>query len=288
MGVEFLWGYIMIVDGKKIAQQIEAKLKKQIIELNKKNINPALLVVQVGDDKSSTVYINKKRESAERLGLDFCLYKFPAKISEAELISEIKKIQKKNISGLIVQLPLPRHLDSKKIIEQINPLIDVDCLTTAGWGSLIQGTNIFEPPTAGAMMEILRFYKINLTGKEVVVIGRGNLVGKPLALLLMQEDCTVTICHDKTKDLSTHTKKADIIFTGVGKKNLLTGAMIKKDAIIIDAGISFDQNKMVGDIDFFSINKKASLTTPTPGGVGPITVVKLIENVVIGAGANLS
>jgi methylenetetrahydrofolate dehydrogenase (NADP+)/methenyltetrahydrofolate cyclohydrolase len=269
----------IIVDGKKIAQAIEKKLQQQVKELKAKGLVPKLAVVLVGQDKSSVVYVRIKEQVAKRIGLDFELKKLAENISETNLLAEIQKIQK-TASGVIVQLPLPKHLDVKKIINSIDPNKDVDCLTEINWGKLVCGTNIFEPPTAGAMLEILKYHKINLQNKEVVVIGKGELVGKPLALMLLQKKCTLTICNKNTKDLSLHTKKADIIFTGVGQHNLLNAQMIKKDAIIIDAGISFVKEKMYGDIDFVSVCKKASLVTPTPGGVGPITVIKLIENTV--------
>lgn len=271
----------MIVDGKQIASHIEEELKKKIEELKKKNIIPKLVVVLVGDDQASKTYVRKKEESARRIGLDFSLQKFPTDIMQAELLDKIQEIQKDKVSGLMVQLPLPDHLNSNEIINRINQEIDVDCLTENNWGKLVQGESLFEPPTAGAMLEIIKNHKIDLEGKEVVIIGKGELVGKPLALMLMQEDCTVTVCHIKTRDLAFHTKRADIIFSGVGKCNLLTDEMVKEGAVIIDAGVSFnDDGKICGDVDFDSVSKKASLITPTPGGVGPLTVIKLIENTV--------
>jgi methylenetetrahydrofolate dehydrogenase (NADP+)/methenyltetrahydrofolate cyclohydrolase len=269
-----------IADGKKIANQIEEKLKKQVDELKSKNITPKLVVFLVGDNKASATYVRKKGEAAKRVGFDFDLKELDKNIAQEELVKEIKKAQKEKLSGLMVQLPLPKHLNSQEIINQINPKIDIDCLTENSWGKLAQGTHIFEPPTAGAMMEIIRQHQVDLKGKEVVVVGTGELVGKPLVLMLLRENCTITACNIYTKDLAYHTKKADVIFSGVGKYNLITGEMIKDGVVIIDAGVSFNEGKMYGDIDFESISQKASLITPTPGGVGPITVAKLLENTV--------
>ena len=269
-----------IANGKQIAKQIEDKLTKQVTELKTKNIIPKLVVFLIGNNDASATYVRKKGEMAERIGVDFDLKQFNGDMTEQELIDEINKAQQEKLSGLMIQLPLPKHIDAKKVINQINPDIDVDCLTENSWGKLTQGTNILEPPTAGAMLEILRQHKVDLEGKEVVVVGTGELVGKPLILMLLQEKCTITACNIYTKDLSSHTKKADVIFSGVGKHNLITGDMIKKDAVVIDAGVSFHEGKMYGDIDFETVSKKASLVTPTPGGVGPITVAKLLENVV--------
>jgi methylenetetrahydrofolate dehydrogenase (NADP+)/methenyltetrahydrofolate cyclohydrolase len=276
-----------IIDGKAIALQIKERLKKEVADLKAKNIATKLVVILIGENKASATYVRKKGEAARQIGLDFCLKEFSNDISEEELIKVIKDTQKdKDLSGLMMQLPLPENLDSKKIIDQINPDIDVDCLTEAAWGKLVRGTNIFQPPTAGAMMETIKQNNIELKGKDVVVVGMGDLVGKPLSLMLMKENCTITACNIYTKDLSAHTKNADIIFSGVGKRNLLNGNMIKKGVVVIDAGVSFHEGKMYGDIDFESVSKKASFITPTPGGIGPITVAKLLENTVKSASRN--
>ncbi|MFH1188148.1 MAG: bifunctional 5,10-methylenetetrahydrofolate dehydrogenase/5,10-methenyltetrahydrofolate cyclohydrolase [bacterium] len=270
-----------IIDGKAIALQIRERLAREVAELKIKKITTKLVVILVGDNKASATYVRKKGEAAKQIGIDFCLKEFSKDVSEKELIDAIKEIQKdKKLSGLMIQLPLPEHLNFKKIIDKINPEIDVDCLTETSWGKLVRGSNIFQPPTAGAMLETIKCHKIDLTGKNVVVIGMGELVGKPLTLMLFQENCTITCCNIFTKDLSAHTKNADVVFSGVGKYNLLCGGMIKKGTVVIDAGVSFHEGKMYGDIEFDTVSKKASFITPTPGGIGPITVAKLLENTV--------
>lgn len=276
-----------IIDGKAIALQIKNKLKGEVAELKTKKIATKLVVILVGDNKASATYVKMKGAAAKQIGIIFCLKEFSKDVSEKELINFIREIQKdKNLSGLMIQLPLPEHLDYKTIIDQINPAIDVDCLTETSWGKLVRGSNIFQPPTAGAMIEIIKYHKIDLTSKNVVVVGMGELVGKPLTLMLFKESCTITSCNIYTKNLSAHTKKADIIFSGVGKHNLLRGDMIRKGAVVIDAGVSFYEGKMYGDIEFDAVSKKASFVTPTPCGVGPITVAKLLENTVKSAKRN--
>lgn len=250
--------------------------------LRQKGFAPRLSVVLVGDDKPSQTYVRKKGEACEKIGIEFSLHEYPAEIKEEEIISEIKKIQnEEKLSGLIVQLPLPEHLDTKKIINYIDPDIDVDYLTYINLGKLLIGKNEFRPPTPGAIMEILNYYNIDLYGKYVTLVGRGELIGKPLANILFHEEVTFSVCNKTTKKLEDFTLNSDVIITGVGKHNLITGDMIKKDAVVIDAGTTFVDGKMYGDIEFGSVEKKAGLVTPTPGGVGPITVAKLLENTVI-------
>lgn len=270
----------IIASGAKIADKIERGLKLKVKKLKQQGITPKLAVILVGDNPASVLYVKKKEEAAKRIGLNFSLYNFSNNVQQSKLIAELTKIQKTNLSGLIIQLPLPRHLNTKEIVQHIKPAIDVDCLTETNWGKLIQQTNDFEPPTAGAMLEILKQYKIDLNGKRVVIIGRGELVGKPLAVMLLAENCTVTICHSQTKNLAFYTKQADIIFTGAGQPNLISGKMVKKRAVLVDAGTNFSHNKTIGDIALKSVMSKAYLVTPTPGGVGPITVVKLLANTV--------
>lgn len=274
-----------IVDGRKIASAILTDLKP-MVETIKKQGGVALAVVMVGDDKPSQTYVKKKGESAQEIGAGFFKFPYPANIKKEDLIKEIKKIQAENkLSGLIIQLPLPEALRpfTREIVNQINQNIDVDCLTDESLGKVLMGTNILVPPTPGAMLEILKFHQIDLTGKSVVIIGKGNLIGRPLTALLLHQPVNFIVLGKECSDLSVYTKTADIIFTGVGKNGILNGQMIKKGAIVIDAGVSFMGQKMLGDIDFESVKEKAELVTPTPGGVGPITVAKLLENTVISA-----
>ncbi|MFA6475532.1 MAG: bifunctional 5,10-methylenetetrahydrofolate dehydrogenase/5,10-methenyltetrahydrofolate cyclohydrolase [Patescibacteria group bacterium] len=272
----------IIVDGHTIAKKIYQRIKHQVPLLVQRGIQPKLGVILVGNDKPSLTYVRKKGESATGCGVDFILMHLPSQITTAQLINEVKSLQQPhyNLTGLIVQLPLPRQINTGKVLESINPSIDVDCLTQTNLGKLITGSYWIEPPTPGAILEILRHHHVPLVGKKVVMIGAGSLVGRPLTNMLMHEQATVSVLNRSTQKLADYTKTADIIITGVGKKGLLTGRMIKPGAVVIDAGVSFVGKKMSGDIDFTSVSKRASIVTPTPGGVGPLTVAKLIENTV--------
>lgn len=278
-----------IVEGKKIADKILFDLQVRVKNLKAQGKEAALAVILVGDDKPSHTYVRKKGEAAQNLGITFFKFEFPADISKADLIAELKKIQADNkLTGLILQLPVPERLwpDTREIVDYIEPGIDVDCLSHLSLGRVMMADGSLLPPTPGAILEILKFYEIDLTGQDVCLVGRGDLIGKPLAAILNNQPVTLHVCGRATKDLSIYTKAADIIITGVGKKDLLTGAMVKTGAVVIDAGVCFDKGKMFGDIEFASVAAKASLVTPTPGGVGPITVAKLLENVVIVAENN--
>lgn len=271
----------IVVNGNKIASQILRRLAQQVIILKKKKINPKLGVILVGQDRPSQTYVKKKEEACQQVGIDFILRKYSTRISTKKLINELKKIQKENkLTGLIVQLPLPKHINTNDVLQYIDPRIDVDCLNETNLGRLISGSYQIEPPTPGAILEILRFYKINFISKKIVLVGAGSLIGRPLANLLFLQQATVTVCNKTTKNIKKITREADILISGVGKYNLIRGSMVKKGVKVIDAGVSFYRNKMYGDINFEEIKKKASLITPTPGGVGPITVAKLVENVV--------
>ncbi|MFA5075871.1 MAG: tetrahydrofolate dehydrogenase/cyclohydrolase catalytic domain-containing protein [Patescibacteria group bacterium] len=271
----------IVADGKKIAAEILADLKKRVALLNEQGIEVSLAVVLVGEDKPSQTYVRNKGKACAEVGINFLLYEFPTTITTEALIGQIQKIQTENkLSGLIVQLPLPAHIASKKVINCINPEVDVDCLTFFNLGKLLFNQSTVLPPTPSAMLEFLKYHQIDWIGKYVVMLGRGELIGKPLSSMLAHEPVTLSICNRSTPDLSVFTKNADIIFTGVGKHNLLTGEMIREGAVVIDAGVCFVDGQMYGDIEFETVNKKASLVTPTPGGVGPVTVAKLLANTV--------
>lgn len=272
----------IIVNGHTIASSIYARLKKQVPSLVKRGFAPKLGVVLVGKHKPSQTYVRKKGEAAQRCGIGFELVELPSSISTKQLIATIQRLQqsKHQLTGLIVQLPLPKHINTGKVLESIDPSIDVDCLTQTNLGKLVTGSYWIEPPTPGAIVEILKYHRVKLAGAKVVIIGAGSLVGRPLANMLMHEEATVTVCNRSTKALIDHTKAADIVVTGVGKYGVLTGNMLHSGAVVVDAGVSFVQQKMYGDIDFSTVAKKAKLVTPTPGGVGPLTVAKLIENTV--------
>lgn len=273
----------IIVDGKKIAQKIQNRVSADIKQYS---LKPVLAVVLVGDDKASLTYVGKKQEAAEAAGIKFLLYKFSGNISTDKLVLEILKIQKAFLSGIIVQLPLPATIDKKQVLNQLNPAIDVDFLSWVSLGKLMVGDTDILPPAPAAVLEILKEYKVSLKGKHVVIVGQGDLIGKPLTNILVKLPITLTTCNKETKDLVSHTRQADILVTGVGKKDLIRGSMIKKGAVVIDAGTVFYKGRMMGDINLMEVSKKASLVTPTPGGVGPITVAKLLENTVAIAKAN--
>ncbi len=270
----------MTINGQKIAENILKRLKKQVLDLKKKGIVPKLAVVLVGQDKPSLAYVHQKEKACDKVGIGFKLYKFPKKIKTETLCRKVKAIQRQKLSGLIVQLPLPRHLNTQAVLDFVDPKIDVDCLTSYNIGKLATETQEILPPTCGAIMDLLKAYKIDLKGKHVVVVGRGDLVGKPLSILLTQKLITLTICTKFTKNLGKLTKQADVLISGVGKPNLIRASMIKRGAVVIDAGFYKRDKKVYGDVDFEKVVKKASKISPVPGGVGPVTVAKLLENVV--------
>lgn len=271
----------IIIDGKKLASKIEKNTAKEVAVLKTKGIVPKLAVILVGNDKPSQTYINRKKEAAERIGIDFALYQFPKNISKDDLISNLKKIQEdKKLTGLIVQLPLPERLYNSEVLNSINPAIDVDCLTDSNIGKLVMETNHIEPPTPWAVIKTLKEIKFNLKGKNITIVGTGALVGKPLSIMLVNELASVITCNIHTQDLKKKCLEADAIISAVGKQNLITKDMVKKNAVVIDTGIVYVDGKMHGDVDFLNVSKKTSFITPTPGGIGPITVAKLLLNTV--------
>jgi len=271
-----------IIDGKLIAEKINTKTARMVRELRQRGVVPHLEVVFVGHDKPSHTYIRRKKEAAEMVGIEFKLHTLPADISKEDLVHTIKKIQtNKKLCGIIVQLPLPEPLYTPEILNAIKPELDVDCLTDYQLGKLVMNTSYITPPTPTAVTTILDELKINPKGKNITIVGAGALVGKPLSIILSNAQATVTLCNKFTKNIKEKCLQADIIVTAVGKKNLLTADMVKKGTIIIDTGISFHKHKMYGDIAFDQVAKKASFVTPTPGGVGPITVALLLRNVAL-------
>jgi len=269
-----------LIDGNKIARRIETALIKKIRRLKSQTKVPKLVVVLVGADKSSKKYVEKKRARAEKIGVLFELKKFPAGVTTRELLAAIRKIQTDQSSnGLIIQLPLPKQIDKNKILNAVRPEIDVDCLNAKNQLKLAKGQKTFLPPTPAAILEILKSLKIKFKNKTVAVIGQGRLVGKPITAILRQRGARVKVGNQAT-DLKKLCLDADIIITGAGKRNLVTKAMVRKDAVVIDAGITFVGKKLYGDADWKNIQRVAKYVTPTPGGVGPITVSCLLRNVV--------
>ncbi|MDZ4229686.1 MAG: tetrahydrofolate dehydrogenase/cyclohydrolase catalytic domain-containing protein [Candidatus Veblenbacteria bacterium] len=273
----------VVVQGREIADSILASLRVRVEAMKQRRFMPLLAVVVVGEDKPSLTYVRKKGEAAEALGMGFLKFEFPATIGRQELIGEIKKIQQEHkLSGLIIQLPVPEALwpFTREIVNNIALAIDVDCLSHPALGRVLMNESVFVPPTPGAILEVLSYYKVPLQGKEVCVVGRGDLIGRPLVGLLSHYPVTLTTCGRATRDLARYTRTADVVITGVGKHNLVTGDMIKPGAAVVDAGVSFYEGKMYGDIEYDTVAERAGLVTPTPGGVGPITVAKLLQNTV--------
>jgi len=267
-----------ILDGKKLAEKILANLKK---EAEKFKPRLSLAVVQVGENLISQVFINQKKKACEKIGVGFKLFKFPAKIKDSELKKAIEKIVKIPAnSGVIIQLPLPKRFFPEDFLNLITEEKDVDVLSEHSLGKFYQGTLEILPPTVNGILQLLKDYKIVLKGKNVVIVGAGRLVGFPLATQLLKAKATLSVLNEWTRDTPSFTKKADILVSAVGKPDLIKANMFKKGVVVIDAGSSRKNGKVVGDVDFESASKKASHITPVPGGVGPLTVACLLENLV--------
>lgn len=267
----------MLVDGKKIAESLRRRLAQRVRRTKTK---PFLAVVLVGDDPASIFYIKKKQELAASVGIKFQLHVFPKSITQPVFIKQIKKIvANKKLTGFIVQLPLPKQLNQDEVLQLIPESIDVDGLSPKFWTRLLMGNQPFLPPTIGAIKEILDLHRISLVGKEVAIIGKGPLVGKPLACWLMNQEVSFTVIDRKTKRVAGILQQADVVITGIGQKHFLKASMIKAGAVVIDVGTTYQGKKVFGDADP-AMAVKAKLFTPTPGGVGPLTVVKLLANTI--------
>ncbi|MCK4648514.1 bifunctional methylenetetrahydrofolate dehydrogenase/methenyltetrahydrofolate cyclohydrolase FolD [bacterium] len=270
----------IILDGKKIAQEIQEELSLKLEELKGKGVTPGLGVIRVGEDPSSLIYVRNKKRKAEEVGIHFEEHTLQENTSQDELIELIARLNSDSrIGGIVLQLPLPDHLDEKRILEKISPDKDVDGFHPLNMGRLLKGKPSFIPATPRGIVELLDRYKIPLEGKRAVVIGRSDIVGKPLAFLLLARNATVTICHSKTKDLSLITRKGDILVAALGKPGFIKEDMVKEGSVIIDVGINRVDNKIVGDVDFEKVKEKISYITPVPGGVGPMTIIMLLKNV---------
>lgn len=272
------------LSGKECAQKLLESLKPQIEALK---IKPSLGIVVVGEDKPSQIYVKKKCEKAQEFGLTASVFRFPEDITQNALLEEIRTLNAdKTIDGFIVQMPLPKHISPDTVIAAIDPQKDVDGFTSTSMGKVMQNIldeSTFWPATPFGVLKLLEYYNVSFEGKHAVIIGRGNVVGKPLSMMLLHKNATVTICHSKTRDLSTHTKKADILVCAAGSPALVKASMVKKGAYVVDVGTSRvvidGKEKVVGDVDFNSVIKKAH-SSPVPGGVGPMTVAMLIANTV--------
>ena len=272
----------MIIDGKKVAADLRAELKKKVAELKSTyNEVPGLTVILVGEDAPSKIYVKNKEKSAIEVGINSEVIRYPANLEEKVLLEKINELNNNNkVSGILVQLPLPKHIDKRKVIETIDPRKDVDGFHPMNVGNLSSGYDSSIPCTPFGCSILLKNVEKNLNGKHAVVIGRSNLNGKPMAQLLLKENCTVTITHSKTKDLKAECLRADIIIAAVGMPKLVKGDWVKKGAIVIDVGINKTDSGLVGDVDFDAVAKVAKAITPVPGGVGPMTIACLLNNTV--------
>ncbi len=266
-----------IIDGKAIAQKIKDEIAAKVSAMGKK---PGLAVVLVGDDPASSVYVNSKEKDCLSVGFHSEVFRLPASTSEEELLELVRKLNKdENIHGFLVQLPLPKHIDEEKITYAIDPKKDVDGFHPYNTGLLLNGFyGGLLPCTPAGCLELIKSTGISLSGKKAVVVGRSNIVGKPMAVLLLKENCTVEICHSRTVDLAAEIKQADIIVAAVGKARLITAEMVKPGAVVIDVGTNRVDGKLVGDVDYEHVKEKASFITPVPGGVGPMTRAFLLKN----------
>lgn len=272
----------MIIDGKELARKTREEMKIKCDRLKNKGIIPKLAVIMVGDDKASQIYVKNKSKACEEIGIKFVEYILGEDTKQEELLDIIQTLNNdKTINGILLQSPIPKNLDINEAFRTISPEKDVDGFNPVNVGKLCLNQETFVSCTPYGIMKMFEEYNIDLTGKNVTILGRSNIVGKPLLQCCLNKNATVTICHSKTKKLEEHTKKADIVIAAIGKAKFITQEMIKEGAIVIDVGINRDENgKIVGDVDFRNVSQKASYITPVPGGVGPMTIAMLMKNVI--------
>ena len=271
-----------ILSGKEVAEHVKQQVKE---EIERRGLKVALAVIVVGDNPASKIYVRNKSRACEYCGIKSIEYVLPEQTTKNELLSFIDKLNANaEVNGILVQLPLPKHINADEVIERICPAKDVDCFTAINTGKLWQGTYDIAPCTPAGIVAMLDYYNINITGKNVVIVGRSNIVGKPTAALMLERNATVTVCHSHTKDLYKYTSTADILISAVGKPKFITWGLVKTDAVVIDVGINRDENgKVCGDVDFESVKDRASAITPVPGGCGVVTVAMLMRNTLIAA-----
>ena len=272
----------VIIDGKELAKKIRANLKIECEELKKKNINSKLAVIMVGEDPASKVYVRNKSKACEDVGIKYEEYLLDSKITQKELIELIEKLNNdKTINGILLQSPIPSNLDINEAFRTISPEKDVDGFNPLNVGKLVLNQDTFVSCTPYGIMKMFEEYDIDLTGKNVVILGRSNIVGKPLIHCCLNKNATVTSCHSKTQNIAQKAKEADVLISAIGKANFVTADMVKDGAVVIDVGINrLDNGKITGDVDFESVKEKASYITPVPGGVGPMTIAMLMNNVI--------
>lgn len=269
-----------LIDGNALSRQLREEVAQRVTALKARGITPGLAVVLVGDNPASQVYVRNKVKACHDTGMHSVLEQYPATLTEAELLTRVEALNgDPSIHGILVQLPLPAHIDAQKVIEAISPAKDVDGFHIASAGALMTGMPGFWPCTPYGCMKMLESIRYDLRGKHAVVIGRSNIVGKPMALMLLGQDATVTICHSRTADLKAQTLQADVIVAAVGRRNVLTADMVKPGAVVIDVGMNRnDEGKLCGDVDFDGVKEVAGWITPVPGGVGPMTITMLMVN----------
>lgn len=278
-----------IIDGKSVSQSVKDRIKEEVTALKAEHgVVPGLAVIIVGDNPASRIYVNNKKKACEYVGFDSYEYALPEETTETELLELIKKLNNdEKIDGILCQLPLPKHIDENVIINNIAPNKDVDAFHPVNVGKIMIGDYSFLPCTPAGVMELIASTGVDIKGKECVVVGRSNIVGKPMSMLLLHKSGTVTICHSKTKDLKAECKRADILVAAVGVPNLITGDMVKEGAVVIDVGMNrLENGKLCGDVEFESASKAAGYITPVPGGVGPMTIAMLMQNTLTAAKVN--
>lgn len=275
----------VILDGKAVSAKVKEEVKAEVEALKKQGVSVGLAVIIVGNNPASRTYVNNKKKACEAAGIVSEEYALPEETTQEELLALVRELnQKDSINGILCQLPLPKQLDEEAVIAAISDKKDVDAFSAVNVGHIMIGDYSFLPCTPAGIMEILRHYNIDVAGKECVVIGRSNIVGKPMAMLLLHQNGTVTICHSKTKNLKVVTSRADILVAAVGIPHFVTADMVKEGAVVIDVGMDRDENgKLCGDVDFAAVEPKASYITPVPGGVGPMTIATLLKNTVTAA-----
>ena len=274
-----------ILNGKEISAAVKERIKNEVEALKEKGINVGLAVILVGENPASKVYVANKKKACEELGIKSFEFKLPEQTTEEELISLVEKLNEDSeVNGILCQLPLPSHLDESTVINTIVPEKDVDAFHPVNVGKIMIGDFDFLPCTPAGIMEMLAYMNIDICGKECVVIGRSNIVGKPMAMLLLHKNATVTVCHSKTKNLKAVTSRADVLVSAVGRAGFVTADMVKEGAVVIDVGMNRNaENKLCGDVDFEAVKEKCSAITPVPGGVGPMTIAMLMQNTLTAA-----
>ncbi len=277
------------IDGKEVSSAVRDRITAEVAQLKEKGITPGLAVIIVGNDPASRVYVNNKKKGCEQTGMNSFEYAMPEETTTEELIALIEKLNcDKDVHGILCQLPVPKHIDEEKVLNAISPEKDVDAFHPVNCGKVMTGDYTFAPCTPAGMVEMLKYYNIPVAGKHCVIIGRSNIVGKPMAMLMLKNNATVTVCHSRTENLAEITKQADILVAAVGRPNFVTADMVKDGAVVLDVGINrMEDGKLCGDVDFNDVCEKTSFITPVPGGVGPMTITMLLNNTLKAASADI-